>query len=41
MFLAVVDLPYAVVRRYLGRGEPVPALEVGTVTGAVRDLLAG
>lgn len=41
VLLAVVDLPYAVVRRYLGRGEPVPALEVGTVTDAVRDLLCG
>ncbi|MER7081002.1 transcriptional regulator, TetR family [Saccharopolyspora kobensis] len=41
VFLAVVDLPCAVVRRYLGRGEAVPALEVGTVTDAVRDLLAG
>jgi AcrR family transcriptional regulator len=39
--LAVVDLPYAVVRRYLGRGQPIPALEVGTVAEAVRDLLAG
>ncbi|QIZ35671.1 TetR/AcrR family transcriptional regulator [Saccharopolyspora sp. ASAGF58] len=39
--LAVIDLPYAVVRRYLVRGEPIPALEVGTVGDAVRDLLAG
>ncbi|MCI2422573.1 TetR/AcrR family transcriptional regulator [Saccharopolyspora sp. K220] len=39
--LAVVDLPYAVVRRYLVRGDPIPALEVGTVADAVRDLLAG
>ncbi|MGW1677609.1 hypothetical protein [Saccharopolyspora sp. NPDC002376] len=39
--LAVVDLPYAVVRRYLGRGAPIPDLEVGTVTDAVRELLAG
>ncbi|MGP4019431.1 TetR/AcrR family transcriptional regulator [Saccharopolyspora sp. 5N708] len=38
--LAVVDLPYAVVRRYLGRGKAVPALEVGTVADAVRDLLS-
>lgn len=39
--LAVVDLPYAVVRRYLVRGAPIPALEVDTVGDAVRDLLAG
>ncbi|MER7014830.1 TetR/AcrR family transcriptional regulator [Saccharopolyspora sp. NPDC000359] len=39
--LAVVDLPHAVVRRHLGRGSPIPDLEVGTVTGAVRELLAG
>ncbi|MGI8309751.1 hypothetical protein [Saccharopolyspora hattusasensis] len=37
----VIDLPYAVVRRYLVRGEPIPALEVGRVGDAVRDLLAG
>ncbi|MDA3629785.1 TetR/AcrR family transcriptional regulator [Saccharopolyspora sp. WRP15-2] len=41
VFLAVVDLPLAVVRRHLGRGGPIPDLEVGTVTDAVQDLLAG
>ena len=37
--LAVVDLPYAVVRRNLMRGEEIPAFEVDVVVSAVRDLL--
>ncbi|CAL99878.1 hypothetical protein SACE_0532 [Saccharopolyspora erythraea NRRL 2338] len=38
--LAVVDLPIAVVRRNLTRGDEIPEHEVAVVVEAVRDLLA-
>lgn len=37
--LAVVDLPYAVVRRYLSQGAAIPEREGDVVAEAVRDLL--
>ncbi|GAA2818249.1 TetR/AcrR family transcriptional regulator [Saccharopolyspora taberi] len=37
--LAVVDLPYAVVRRNLLRGEEIPAFEADVAADAARDLL--
>lgn len=38
--LAVVDLPYAVVRRHLSTGMPIPRSEVDLVADAVSVLLA-
>jgi AcrR family transcriptional regulator len=40
VLLAVVDLPYAVVRRYLSGGEPIPAHAADLVAEAAHALLA-
>ncbi|WP_216215996.1 TetR/AcrR family transcriptional regulator [Amycolatopsis aidingensis] len=39
IMLVLVDLPYAVVRRYLARGEPPPPRAVDLVTKTARSLL--